>query len=157
MLIDNSPTQPIDDTFSSNLENLTFPMNIPEQKHDLYQPNATMGLLYKIQEGRGKESRGDIEPLRCDIKCNFIPRQSVRMRQYVYGTNWEFVSSLEGSVRCCIFELIGMLRMIFLTQHMNMRSCFCFQHSYSSLKIGDSDWKNNVSLEVILDMIHPWI
>lgn len=91
-------TKPIDDTFSSNLERLTFPIDDPNQKHNLYKQNASMGLLFKMQDGDKKEKKGEFGPLRCDIKCEYEGNGGIVGKQYVYGTNWMFEASIEGSV-----------------------------------------------------------
>lgn len=91
-------TQPIDDTFSSNLERLTFPHDDLIQAHNLYKPNASMGLVYKMQGGNRREKPGEFGPLRCDIKCEYESGAGLINQQWVYGTNWQFHVGIEGSV-----------------------------------------------------------
>lgn len=97
--IKNEQTKPIDDTFSSNLLSLTYPVEDASQQHNLYQSNATDGLVYKIQKGNRQEFKGEFGPLRCDIKCEYIPKVHLVGQQFVYGTDWKFEVSVEGSVR----------------------------------------------------------
>ncbi|KAL7506327.1 hypothetical protein ACHAXN_003623 [Cyclotella atomus] len=106
-------TQPIDDTFSSNLERLTFPHDDLIQAHNLYKPNASMGLVYKMQGGNRREKPGEFGPLRCDIKCEYESGAGLINQQWVYGTNWQFHVGIEGS------------------------------HYYPNLAIHDDDWKKN--------------
>ena len=98
--IKNGQTKPIDDTFSANLEQLTFPINDPGQKHNLYTKNESHGLVFSVQKGSGKAFMGEFgAPLRCDIKCEFVPKMGLNGAQWVHGTDWKFEYSIEGSVR----------------------------------------------------------
>ena len=98
--VKNHRTKAIDDTFSSNLEHLTFPINDPRQKHNLYTKNESHGLVFSVQKGNGQAMMGEFGvPLRCDIKCEFVPKQGINGQQWIYGTEWKFEYSIEGSVR----------------------------------------------------------
>lgn len=62
-----------------------------------------MGLVYTIQDGNRKEKPGEFGPLRCDIKCEYESGAGLQTTQWVYGTNWQFVVSIEGSVSLSYF------------------------------------------------------
>jgi hypothetical protein len=68
-----------------------------------------MGLVFKMQDGKGKELKGEFGPLRCDIKCEFEPKKSLTGKQFVYGTSWNFEASIEGSVSFHFLSISSLL------------------------------------------------
>ena len=70
-----------------------------------------MGLVFKMQNGNGEELKGEFGPLRCDIKCEYETKRGLVGKQFVYGTNWGFDASIEGSVSF-VFLLISTISFI---------------------------------------------
>ena len=90
-----------------------FPGIVVKSTPNLIEYDDTFSSNYVSK--RTMISSKDPSSPECDVKCDFESLDRNHQHRYIYGTNWEFVMSMEG------------------------------EQYYSDLKIDKNAWKNNVS------------
>jgi len=81
-----------------------LPTDDASQKNNLFDKTASDGLEFRVEDRNRKWKKEGF--LRCDIKCEFQEQNGLLMRKYIYGTDWKFELSIEGSVSLQLHHLI---------------------------------------------------